>query len=368
MDFILSRTGLLNNLQAVKNVINTKNTNPILDNFLFDFQGDKLVISGSDGETHMSAQLTLETPETAKLVIPADKLLNTIKNLPEQPLKFSIEDNIMKITAEGGNYVLAAFPGNEFPIPQPSENVFERKIPASLLAEAIHKTLFAVSNDDMRPTLTGVLFHFRPDLTNIVATDAHKLVRFSIKNISSDEEFEFIVPKKPLQIMKSTVNGDDEATVKFSDRKMELHFDNLMLSTTLITGKFPAYEQVIPTHNPYVLILERESFIAALKRVSIYASQTTNLIIMEVQGANLSLTARSEETSSEAMEHLPVNYEGEDIKLGFNAKSLLEIVSNLDGEQIEINMSASNRPVLFKPMENITENEEVLMLLMPISF
>ncbi len=368
MDFILSRTELLNNIQAVKNVINAKNTNPILDNFLFDFQGDKLVISGSDGETHMSAQIPLETEETAKLVIPSDKLLNTVKNLPEQPLKFTVQDNVMRITAEGGNYMLAAYPGDEFPLPEPLEEAFERSIPASLLAEAIQKTIFAVANDDMRPNLSGVLFHFRPDKTNIVATDAHKLVRFSVNNITSDEDLEFIVPKKPLQIMKSTVTGDDDALMKFSNRKMELHFNNIVLSTSLITGKFPAYEQVIPTNNNFILILDRESFISALKRVSIYASQTTNLIIMDVQGANLSLSARSEETSSEAMEQLPANYEGEDIKLGFNAKSLLEIVSNLDGEQIEIDMAAPNRPVLFKPLENVSEDEEVLMLLMPISF
>ncbi len=367
MDFILSRSDLLKNLQAVKNVIGTKNTNPILDNFLFDFTGDTLQVLGSDGETLMKATIPLETEGTGAYIIPSDKLVNTLKNLPEQPLSFSIKDHTLHITAENGNYTLSCIPGDEFPRPSEPEEPFVREIDGGVLSEGIHKTLFAVGNDEMRPMLNGILFHFTANKTNLVATDAHKLSRFTVKNINSDEELEFIVPKKPMQILRNVLDADIPVKMAFSQKMATFSFENTDITTTLISGKFPQYNQVIPKDNPFTMIVNREQFLNALRRASLYASKATNLVIISLKGSVMSIRARSEETSSEAVENLTVNYQGEDIEIGFNAKNLMEILSTLDGDDVEMSLSMPNRPVLVRPVED-SENEEVLMLLMPIAF
>ncbi len=369
MEFIISRTDLLKNLQAVKSVIQSKNTNPILDNFLFDFQPDKLNVYGSDSETTLRAELPLQANETGKFVIPADKLVNTLKNLPEQPLTFHIADNTVHITAENGKYTLPYEDGQYFPLPSDPEDAFNREMPASQLAESVEKTIFATGNDEMRPALTGVLFHFKPEALHLVATDAHKLVKYSLKDIQSEELFEYILPKKPLQILKNLLAGQDfDVSMSFSNRLAEFVFDNLKLTTVLINAKFPEYDRVIPVDNPNKLIINREQFLNALKRTSIYASQTTYLVKLVFKGSQLQIIARNEELNSEAVENLSVNYEGEDLTIGFNAKSLMEMVSALDSEEVEMTMSTPTRAVLFHPLDGMAENEEILMLLMPIAY
>ncbi len=368
MQFTLSRTELLNNLQAVKSVIQSKNTNPILDNFLFEIDNGKLTVWGSTGETTMKAFMQLDVEAGNSFAVPAEKLVDTLKNLPEQPLTFQLEDSQLRILAENGKYSLPVFPGADFPKPAGLDGAFEREIPGSLLAEAISKSIFACGNDEMRPMLNGILFHFKPEALNFVATDSHKLVKYTVKNIHGDEN-EYIFPQKPAQIVKALTATDEEPVkMKFSDRAAELTFGNFVLNTTLIMGKFPNYDLVIPQENPYALVVNRDLLLQALKRTAIYTSKTTHLVRLDFQGAQMTIVARNEEMASEAVETMTVNYEGDDISIGFNVKSLIEVLSHLDSEEVQMTMSAPNRPVLISPVEGVGENEEIIMLLMPISF
>jgi DNA polymerase-3 subunit beta len=368
MQFILSRTDLLNKLQAVKSVIQSKNTNPILDNFLFDINDGKLLITGSTGETTMQAEMQVENAEPALFAVPAEKLVDTLKNLPEQPLTFQLDENLLRITAENGKYSLPVYPGEDFPQPPALDDPFEREISGSQLAEAVSKTIFAAGNDEMRPVLNGLLFHFKPEGLNLVATDSHKLVKFTVKNIYGDGQ-EYILPQKPSQILKNLLGSDDEPVkLRFNEKAAEISFSDFVLTTTLIMGKYPNYELVIPKENPYVLIANRELLLQALKRTAIYASKSTHLVRLDFKGSQLTILARNEEMASEAIEKLNVNYKGEDISIGFNARSLVDMLGHLDSEEVEITMSAPNRAVLISPLDGLNENEEIVMLLMPIAY
>ncbi len=368
MQFILSRTELLNNLQAVKAIIQSKNTNPILDNFLFDIDNGKLTLYGSTGDTTLQASMPIETPDNALFAVPADNLVETLKNLPEQPLSFRLEGHQLHINAENGKYSLPVYPGEEYPKPPAIEDAFVSEIQGSQLSDALAKTVFAVGNDEMRPVLNGILFHFKPGELSLVSTDSHKLVKFSIKGIEGEGQ-EYIFPQKPAQIIKNLTAGTEEnVKMRFTERAAEFVFGNYVLTTTLIVGKFPNYELVIPKDNPLSLIINRDLFLQSLKRTSIYASKTTHLILLEFEGSKMTIYGRNEEVSSEAVETLTVNYQGEPIKIGFNARSLIEMLSHLDSEEVQMTMSAPNRAVLLTPMDGVADNEEIIMLLMPIAF
>ncbi len=370
MNFIISQSELLKNLLAVDAVINSKNTNPILDNFLFLIQNDKLDIVGSDGATTVIARMSIESQGAGNYAIPAEKLVNTIKNLSEQPLTFTIEENQLRITSEKGKYNLPVLDGKDFPMPAPIADAFERQITGSLLAEGIAKTIFATGNDELRVAMNGILFHFTPERLNLVATDAHKLVRFSVKSIKTGEEeyLEYILPKKPMNILKNLLAKNDAAVnMRFSGKRAEFSFDNIRLFTTLIDGKFPLYEKVIPTDNPFMLIANRETLLSSIRRVSFYANQSTYLVQLILRGSSLVVTARNDEMASEADEELTVNYQGEDLNIGFNGRSLAEMLAALDSEEVEMTFSSPKRAALIAPLDGLSEEEDILMLLMPIA-
>ncbi|NPA42541.1 MAG: DNA polymerase III subunit beta [Chlorobi bacterium] len=366
MQFIISSSELLQNLQAVKPVIQTKNTNPILDNFLFDISDGRLDVYGSSGDITMRARMPLDIEEEARYAVPADKLTDILRNLPEQPLTFSFDDNHLRITAEYGKYTLPTFPGKDFPLPQPLEEAFEREIPGAQLADAVDKTAFAVFKDESRPILGGILFHFKPSAANFVSTDTRRLVVFSVKTLEGDDQ-QYVVPPKAAQIVKNLSGDEDPVRMRFSDRSAEFHFKNYSLTTTLLIGKYPDYELVIPKDNPYSMIVNRELFLQALKRISIFASKHTHLVKLHLSGSSLTLYARNEEMSSDAEEHMTVNYEGDDFTIGFHAKSLIEMLSHLDSEEVKMTFSSPRHASLIYPLDGLDENEEIIMLLMPLS-
>jgi len=367
MQFILSSSDLLDKLQAVKTVIQSKNTNPILDNFLFDIADKKLHIYGSSGDTAMRALVPLETEEEGSYAVPADKLVSIIKSLPEQPLTFTFTDNQLRISAENGKYNLPVFNGDTFPKPEPLTDYFERQIPGSQLADAIDKTIYATFKDETRPVLTGVLFHFKDDRTNFVTSDTRRLVKFSVLDIHGNNN-EYIVPPKAANILKSLVAVSDEpVTMRFTDKSAEFHFDSYTLTTSLIIGKYPDYDLVFPKDNEYVLIVNREMFLSALKRMAIFASKSTQLIRMDMSGSELVLSARNEEMASDAEERMPVNYEGKDLSINFHVKYLTEMISHLESEDIKMTFKNERYPALIYPMDGMAENEEIVMLLMPLT-
>ena len=280
MKFIVSSTYLLKQLQVLGGVINTSNTLPILDNFLFDLKQKQLVVSASDLETTMSTVLEVDADTEGLIAIPARLLLDTLKTFPEQPLTFVVSDNnTVEISSSHGKYSLAYADGNEFPKAVELTNPSATTIMGDILANAISKTIFAAGNDDLRPVMSGVFFQFSPENLTFVSTDAHKLVKYQRTDISASEVAEFIMPKKPLNLLKGILAGSEtEVKIEYNESNAKFSFDNSELICRLIDGKYPNYEAVIPRENPNKLSISRGQFLSSVRRVAIFSNKTTHQI------------------------------------------------------------------------------------------
>ena len=259
MKFIVSSTYLLKQLQVLGSVINSSNTLPILDNFLFELDNNKLTVSASDLETTMSSTLDIDSESQGSIAVPAKLLLETLKTFPEQPLTFTVEDNsTIEISSNSGKYALAYAEGDEFPKAVSLDDPSSTIVPAEVLATAVSKTIFAAGNDDLRPVMSGVFFQFSPEGLTFVATDAHKLVKYSREDVKASQVADFIMPKKPLTILKSILAASDaEVTIEYNDSNATFSFENYVLTCRLIDGKYPNYEAVIPKENPNKLLINR---------------------------------------------------------------------------------------------------------------
>lgn len=367
MKFIVSSSYLLKQLQVLGNVINSSNTLPILDNFLFELNNNELTVSASDLETTMSASLAIDSTSQGSVAVPAKLLLEILKTFPEQPLTFTVEENsTIEISSNSGKYALAYAPGDEFPKAVNLEEPSVTLVPADVLATAISKTIFAAGNDDLRPVMSGVFFQFSPEGLTFVATDAHKLVKYARTDVTASQVADFIMPKKPLTILKNILSASDaEVKIEYNDSNATFSFDNYILMCRLIDGKYPNYEAVIPKENPNVLMIDRLQFLSSIKRVSIFANKTTHQIKLKLAGAELSLSAEDIDFANEANERLTCNYSGEDMEIGFNSRFLMEMLNNIDSSEIRLEMSEPSRAGLLIPAE-MAEDEDILMLVMPV--
>ncbi|MCB0388412.1 MAG: DNA polymerase III subunit beta, partial [Winogradskyella sp.] len=293
MKFIVSSTYLLKQLQVLGGVINNSNTLPILDNFLFELNNTELIISASDLETTMSAKLEVESDNSGSIAVPARLLLETLKTFPEQPLTFVVEENnTIEISSNHGKYALAYADGNEFPKAVSLEDASSTTITGDILATAISKTIFAAGNDDLRPVMSGVFFQFSTEGLTFVATDAHKLVKYSREDVQASQTTEFIMPKKPLNLLKGILAAsDDEVIIEYNDSNAKFTFENTILICRLIDGKYPNYEAVIPKENPNKLVIDRTQFLNSVRRVSIFSNKTTHQIRLKIAGAELNISA-----------------------------------------------------------------------------
>lgn len=368
MKFIVSSSYLLKQLQVLGSVINSSNTLHILDNFLFELDNNQLKVSSSDLETTMSATLEIESTSQGSIAVPARLLLETLKTFPEQPLTFTVKDNsTIEISSDLGKYVLAYAPGEEFPKAELLEDPSTTLIPAEVLATAISKTIFAAGNDDLRPVMSGVYFQFAPTGVIFVATDAHKLVKYSRTDITSSTEANFIMPKKPLNILKSILmTSDAEVKIEYNDSNAMFSFDNYTLVCRLIDGKYPNYEAVIPKENPNKLIIARTQFLSSVRRVAIYANKTTHQIRLKIAGTELNISAEDIDYSNKADERLTCDYQGDDMQIGFNSRFLTEMLNNLQSDEILLEMSLPNRAGILTPVDGLDEGETVTMLVMPV--
>jgi len=368
MKFIVSSSQLLKQLQILGGVINTNNTLPILDNFLFELSDSQLKISASDLETTMSASVTVETDDNGSIAVPARLLLDILKTFPEQPLTFKVEDNnTIEISSESGKYALAYANGEEFPKAVELEAPSTTILNANILATAISNTIFASGNDDLRPVMSGVFFQFSPESLIFVATDAHKLVKYIRTDVTADEVAEFIMPKKPLTLLKNILSGSDEdVRIEYNETNAKFIFGNSILVCRLIDGKYPNYEVVIPKENPNKLTLERNSFSNSVRRVSIFSSKTTHQIRLKMAGTELKISAEDLDFSNKADERLQCSYEGDDMQIGFNSRFLLEMLNHLNSNEILLEMSLPNRAGILTPLDGLEEGEEITMLVMPV--
>ncbi len=368
MRFIVSTSTLLKQLQAVSGALSNSTVLPILENFLFEIKDGNLTISATDLQTSMTTSLTVEAKENGRIAIPSRILLDTLKSLPEQPIAFSIDDSTfaIEINAGDGKYKLSGENGEDFPKIPVVENASSVNLPASVLAEAINKTIFAVSNDELRPAMTGVYCQLSTSSLTFVATDAHKLVRYRRKDAKAAATASFILPKKALNLLKSALPSEDvNVSVEYNSTSAFFKFGNINLVCRLIDERYPDYEAVIPQNNPNKLTIDRQSFLSSLSRVAIYANKTTHQVRLKITGSELNISSEDIDFANEAHERLSCQYDGEDIEIGFNARFLIEMLKNLNCEEVMLEMSTPNRAGLLLPQAG-DENEDVLMLVMPV--
>jgi len=368
MRFIVSTSTLLKQLQAVNGASSSSTVLPILENFLFEIKDGSLTISATDLQTSMTTSLPVESKEDGKVAVPSKILLETLKTLPDQPVAFSVDAQTfaIEISAGDGKYKLSGENGEDFPKIPTVENASSVSMPASVLAEAINKTIFAVSNDDLRPAMTGVFCQLSPQNITFVATDAHKLVRYRRNDTKSDAAASFILPKKALTLLKASLGSDDSAvSLEYNSTSAFFRFGNINLICRLIDERYPDYEAVIPQSNPNKLTLDRSQFLNSLRRVVIFANKTTHQVRLKINGSELNISSEDVDFSNEAHERLGCQYEGEDMEIGFNAKFLIEMLGNLEGDEVTLEMSTPNRAGLLIPQTN-NDTENVLMLVMPV--
>ena len=369
MKFIVSSSLLYKEIQVLGGIINSSNTLPILDNFLFEINNNTLVLSSSDLESTMTSQIEIESTSTDKIAISAKLLTDILKTFSEQPLTFiKTDNNTIEISASNGKYSLAYLNGDEFPKQVEILDAHETVINGSDLGNAINSTIFASGTDDLRPVMSGFFFQFNSESLKFVATDAHKLVKFETSEYTANEVSEFIMPKKPLQILKGILQTEgSDLTIQHNDSNAKFIFDKSSITCRLIDGKFPNYEAVIPKDNPNVLTIDRQLFLNSARRVSIFSNKTTNQIRLKLAGSLLNISAEDFDFSNKADENLECQYSGDDIQIGFNSKFLIEMLNNLESDMITLSMSHPNRAGIIRPLNESGESKEsITMLVMPV--
>lgn len=369
MKFTVSTSVLLDELQTISGAISNNTVLPILEDFLFVIEGKILKIIASDLETFMSSIVEdIEIAEEGTVAIPSRILLETLKALPNQPLDFDIDQDTyqIKIFSSSGNYTLIGEGGEDFPeIPQP-EDVSEIAIDSKVMLNAVNKTLFAVSTDELRPAMTGVNVELGEEGTTFVATDAHKLVRYRNLNVTAKEYANFIVPRKAMTLLKNMLSKEKgDVTIAYNATNAFFNLNGTDLVCRLIDARFPDYNAVIPVDNPNIITINREDLAKALRRIAIYSSKSTYQVKLNVTTNKLDLLAEDRDFSNEAQESLTCQYDGEDLGIAFNARFLAEVLGVLDTEEVAIELSTPSRAGVIIPSDT-SENEELLMLVMPI--
>lgn len=367
MRFIVSSSYLLKKLQIIGGVINSNNTMPILENFLFELSENKLVVSASDLETTIKGVIEVESTDSISIAVPYKILIDTLKTFSEQALTFIINDNnTIDIVSNNGKYTLAYLDSNEFPSVVEIENASQVTLMGDILATAIQSTFFATGNDDLRPIMNGVFFNFTEEGLIFAATDAHKLVKYERQDIKSDQPAAFVIPKKPLNLLKGILAGSEtQVTIEYNESNAKFSFDQLDYVCRLIDGTYPNYEAVIPKENPNKLIVNRNLILNSTKRISNFASKATHQMRIKIVGNSLQIFAEDIEYNNRANETIPCNYEGDDMEIGFNSKFFMEMLSNLSSDDILLEMSYSNRPGILTPADGLDEGEKIYMLVMP---
>lgn len=372
MKFVISSSELLSHLMAIGRVINAKNTLPILDNFLFKLDGNDLQITASDLETTLITKLTVENAsDSGSIALPARILNDTLKEFPEQPLTFDINQETMAVViiSENGRFNIMGQKGLDYPqLPILKD---DKKVSLSMnpdiLLSGISKTLFATADDELRPVMNGVFLELSTESVTFVASDAHKLVRYKRTDSRADKDASFILPKKPASLLKSILpREENQVTIEFDDKNASFILSDFKLVCRLVEGNYPSYNSVIPHDNPNKLSINRVELYNTLKRVSVFSNQASNLVKLQLSGNQLTISAQDIDFSISAYERLNCQYEGDEMEIGFKSIFLIEILSNLPSEEVIFELSDPSRAGIMLPAEREIEEEDILMLLMPM--
>lgn len=367
MKFIVSSTQLLKHLQQINGVLNPNTVLPVLLDFLFEIKDNQLTIVGTDLETVVKVKMSVEAREPGTVCIPARILVDSLKNIPEQPLTFTIDSTYgIEITSDTGKYKVVGESAENFPKEPVNDESAFFKMPGNAMHTIINKCLFATSTDTLRPAMLGVFFELNDKGLTTVATDAHRLVKWNRNDIKAKKPASFIVPKKPLALIKGIIPvSDEELTVSYNDKHLFVTQGESEIICRLVDARFPDYKVVIPSENPYNLNVNKSEFQNALRRVSVFSNKSTNQVALSIQGSDLLLESQDIDLNFEGNERMTCSYDGEDMQIAFNAKFLIEMLNAIDTEDIVIELSTPTRPGIIKPTEMV-DNEELLMLIMPL--
>lgn len=367
MKFIVSSSALLKHVQQISGIINANTVLPILEDFLFEVEKNKLTVVATDLETVMRIEIDVEAKESGRVCIPARILIDSLKNIADQPLTFNIDKNFaVEITSDNGKYKVMGENPENFPKEPVADDTTSFTMPAAALTTAISKTLFAVSSDDLRPAMTGVYFELDPKFVQFVATDAHRLVRYKRTDVHCPKKDSFVVPKKPLNILKTALlNASDELTLSYNTNHLFVQHGSTKMACRLIDARFPDYKVVIPSDNPYKLSVDKADFQSALKRVSVFSNKSTNQVVLNIQGSELQITGQDVDLSFEGSERMKCQYDGEDMAIAFNARFLVEMLGAAETSEVTVELSTPTKAGILKPTDS-EANEELMMLVMPL--
>lgn len=372
MKFVVSSTDLLSHLSAISKVISSKSTMPILDNFLFLLSETELTITASDLESTLITSMELDNTEgEGTIAVPAKLLIDTLKEFPEQPLTFQVDDENfgIEIFSENGKFSIVGQSGEDFPeLPEVSEDsATSVNVSHQVLQKGIEKTLFATADDELRPVMNGIYVELSPENMGFVASDAHKLVRYRRTDATSEFESSFILPKKPASLLRGLLPKEEfDVKLEFDDKNAVFTLTNYKLICRLVEGNYPSYNSVIPSDNPNKMVIDRLAFYNTVKRVSVFSNQASNLVKLSINENQLVVSAQDIDFSISAVERLKCEYDGDEIEIGFKSTFLLEILSNIPATDVRVEMSDPSRAGLLLPAETEEEEEDVLMLLMPM--
>src|SRR6056297_1438955 len=372
MKFVVSSTELLSHLLAISKVISSKNTMPILDNFLFRLGETDLTITASDLESTLITSMELDNTEgEGTIAVPAKLLIDTLKEFPEQPLTFQVDDENfgIEIFSENGKFSIVGQSGEDFPeLPEVNEDsATSVNVSHQVLQKGIEKTLFATADDELRPVMNGIFVELSPENMGFVASDAHKLVRYRRTDATSEFESSFILPKKPASLLRALLPKEEfDVKLDFDDKNAIFTLTNYKLICRLVEGNYPSYNSVIPSDNPNKMVIDRLAFYNTVKRVSVFSNQASNLVKLSINENQLVVSAQDIDFSISAVERLKCEYDGDEIEIGFKSTFLLEILSNIPATDVRVEMSDPSRAGLLLPAETEEEEEDVLMLLMPM--
>ncbi|MCC7246105.1 MAG: DNA polymerase III subunit beta [Saprospiraceae bacterium] len=368
MKFSVSSTELLKQLQIASGAIGSNPVLPILEDFLFKIESKQLTIAATDLETSITTSIEVLADDDFTVAVPAKILLDTLKALPQQPITFSVNpDNWgIEITSSYGKYKLAGENGSDYPTLPEADTVDTVKINSQYLLEAINKTVFATSSDELRPAMTGVYFQVDFNKMICVATDAHKLVKYTTPHLAGEVATSFIVPKKALNLLKNALPANEPVTLSFNKANAFFSFGNMNLVCRLIDARYPDYNAVIPVDNPNVMTANRADLQNSLKRIAIYANKTTNQVVLDVQPKSLTVSAQDLDFSNEATEQMSCNFDGAPLRIAFNARFLAEMLGVLDSEEVRMEFSTPSRAGILSPIEEANANRDILMLVMPV--
>ncbi len=371
MKFTVSSSALLSLLATTGKVISNKNTLPILDYFLLDLKGDELTVTTSDLETTIIGHLKVDNVEREGVIAaPAKLMLDSLKEFPEMPLEFDVNDTTWEIKVKwtSGSLSIPGASAVSYPaMPAIGAEHKDILLDVDMLIAGINKTIFATADDELRPVMNGVYFNFEQGKLTFVATDAHKLVRSMVECPDVDFNASFILPKKPANLLKGVLLKEEEPIrVMFDAKNVTFELKNHKLVCRLIEGNYPNYNAVIPSANPNKVLVDRVELVNGIKRVAVCSNPTTNLIRMDIAGNKISLAAQDIDFSVSANETISCSYDGQPVTIGFKSTFLVEILSNIDTPTVQFELADSTRAGVFKPVYDDKHAGEVLMLLMPM--